>query len=157
MQIKNTKAPRHWPLWGEFTGDRWIPRTKGQWHGKCFHLMTSSWSNVVAQDKWAFTTGENKIVIAIPCQINGMWFDGTVSNVMHLLSNWDIYGWDHVGQLVPALLNPLTHWGRDKLDAIFYTTFSNGFSWMKMCEFRLEFHWSLFLRFQLIIFQHWLR
>ena len=30
-QIKeNTKAPRHWPLWGEFTGDRWIPHTKGQ-------------------------------------------------------------------------------------------------------------------------------
>ena len=30
-QIKeNIKAPRHWPLWGEFTGYRWIPRTKGQ-------------------------------------------------------------------------------------------------------------------------------
>ena len=30
-QIKeNTKAPRHWPLWGESTGDRWIPLTKGQ-------------------------------------------------------------------------------------------------------------------------------
>ena len=29
-QVKeNIKAPRHWPLWGEFTGDRWIPRTKG--------------------------------------------------------------------------------------------------------------------------------
>ena len=27
---KNTEAPRHWPLWGEFTGDRWIARTKGQ-------------------------------------------------------------------------------------------------------------------------------
>ena len=27
---ENIKAPRHWPLWGEFTGDRWIPRTKGQ-------------------------------------------------------------------------------------------------------------------------------
>ena len=24
------QAPRHWPLCGEFTGDRWIPRTKGQ-------------------------------------------------------------------------------------------------------------------------------
>ena len=24
------KAPRHWPLCGEFTGDRWIPRTNGQ-------------------------------------------------------------------------------------------------------------------------------
>ena len=44
VQIKeNIKAPRHWPLCGEFTGDRWIPRTNGQWHGKCCHLMTSSW------------------------------------------------------------------------------------------------------------------
>ena len=43
-QIKeNIKAPRHWPLCGEFTGDRWIPRTNGQERGKCFHLMTSSW------------------------------------------------------------------------------------------------------------------
>ena len=42
-QIKeNIKAPRHWPLCGEFTGDRWIPRTNGQLRGKCFHLMTSS-------------------------------------------------------------------------------------------------------------------
>ena len=23
---------------------RWIPRTNGQWRGKCLHLMTSSWS-----------------------------------------------------------------------------------------------------------------
>ena len=30
-QIKeNSKAPRHWPLCWEFTGDRWIPRAKGQ-------------------------------------------------------------------------------------------------------------------------------
>ena len=30
-QIKdNIKAPRHWPLCVEFTGDRWIPRTKDQ-------------------------------------------------------------------------------------------------------------------------------
>ena len=26
----NTKAPCHWPLCGEFTGDQWIPRTNGQ-------------------------------------------------------------------------------------------------------------------------------
>ena len=25
---ENIKAPRHWPLWGEITGDQWIPRTK---------------------------------------------------------------------------------------------------------------------------------
>ena len=27
---ENIKAPCHWPLCGEFTGDRWIPLTKGQ-------------------------------------------------------------------------------------------------------------------------------
>ena len=27
---KNIKALRHWALWGEFTGDQWIPLTKGQ-------------------------------------------------------------------------------------------------------------------------------
>ena len=27
---KKIKAPRYWPLCGEFTGDRWIPHTKGQ-------------------------------------------------------------------------------------------------------------------------------
>ena len=30
-QIKeNIKAPSHWPLSGEDTADRWIPRTNGQ-------------------------------------------------------------------------------------------------------------------------------
>ena len=30
-QIKeNIKDPRHWPLWGESIGDRWIPLPKGQ-------------------------------------------------------------------------------------------------------------------------------
>ena len=28
--------------------DRWIPRTKDQLRGKCFHLMTSSWEHAVA-------------------------------------------------------------------------------------------------------------
>ena len=55
------------------------------------------------------------------------------------------------------LFSTLTHWGRDKMDAISQTTFWSAFSWMKMFEFRLKFHWSLFLRVQLTIFQHWFR
>ena len=51
----------------------------------------------------------------------------------------------------------LTHWGRDKMAAISQTTFSNAFFWMKMYEFRLNCHWSLFLRVQLTISQHWFR
>ena len=39
--------------------------------------------------------------------------------------------------------------------AISQTTLSNIFSWMKMLEFLLKFHRSLFLRVQLTIFQHW--
>ena len=48
----------------------------------------------------------------------------------------------------------LTHWGRDKMAAISQTIFSNAFSWIKMYEFRLSFHWSLFPRVQLTKFQH---
>ena len=46
--------------------------------------------------------------------------------------------------------NSLTHWGRDKMADISQTTFSNAFTWMKIHQFRLIFHWSLFL----LIF-HW--
>ena len=49
----------------------------------------------------------------------------------------------------------LTHWDRERMVAISQTSFSNAFSWMKIYEFRLKFHWSLFPRVQLTIFQHW--
>ena len=57
-------------------------------------------------------------------------------------SCWFIRGW-------------LSHWGSDKIAASSQTTLSNTFPWMKLSEFRLKFHWSLFLRAQLTIFQHW--
>ena len=51
----------------------------------------------------------------------------------------------------------LTHCGWDKMATISQATFSNAFSCMKMFEFRLIFHRSLFLRFELTIFHHWFR
>ena len=45
-----------------------------------------------------------------------------------------------------AVVNCLTHWGPDEMAAILQTMFPNAFSWMKICEFSLRFHWSLFLR-----------
>ena len=42
--------------------------------------------------------------------------------------------------------------GRHFSDDIFKCIFLN-----EMCEFCLRFHWSLFLRFLLTIFQHWFR
>ena len=54
-------------------------------------------------------------------------------------------------------INHLTHWGQNKMAVIFQTAFSNAFSWIRRYEFRLRCHWSLFLRVQLTIIQHWFR
>ena len=54
-----------------------------------------------------------------------------------------------------CLISLVADWGRDKMAAIFQTTCSNGFYWMKMYELQLKFHWCLFPRVQLTIFQHW--
>ena len=58
-------------------------------------------------------------------------------------------------QWVNSFHSWLTHWGRDKMDAISQTIFSNTFSWMKIFQLLSKFHWSLFARVILTIFQHW--
>ena len=54
-----------------------------------------------------------------------------------------------------------THWFNTlrprKMAAIFQTTFSKAFFWMKIYGCRLLFHWNLFLRVELTIFQYWFR
>ena len=45
----------------------------------------------------------------------------------------------------------------NKMATISQTVFSDAYSWMKRFLFWLKFHWSLFLRVQLTITQHWLR
>ena len=70
---------------------------------------------------------------------------GTINNMSALVQ---IMAWRPTGD--KPLSEPM-------MDAISQTTLSNKFSWMKMLEFRLNFHWSLFLREQLIICQHWFR
>ena len=62
-QIKNNiKAPPHWPLWGEYTGGRWNPLTKGQQRRKCFHLMTSwienHWSKILFKSPSGQSVGD---------------------------------------------------------------------------------------------------
>ena len=65
--------------------------------------------------------------------------------------------WTRDSTVVICYTTSLTHWGRDKMAAISQTTFSSAFSWMKTFEFWLRFHWSLFIRVQLTIFQYWFR
>ena len=44
-----------------------------------------------------------------------------------------------------------------QINYVLQTTFSYAFSWIKMHQFRLKFHWRLFLRVRLTTFQHWVR
>ena len=60
-QIKeNIKAPRHWTLWGEFTGDRWI----------YFQLMTSSWM-IVGRQPIFHKVVLDHAVAALPICVDG--------------------------------------------------------------------------------------
>ena len=56
-----------------------------------------------------------------------------INNIRHqyLLPEWSRFSIETKMPYYPCL----THWGRDKMDAISQTTFSNAFSWMKMLEF----------------------
>ena len=58
-----------------------------------------------------------------------------------------------MAQVIESLL--MERW--DKMARISQTTFESAFYWMKIYEFHVQFHWSLFLRFELTIFQHWFR
>ena len=86
-----------------------------------------------------------------------------IMRIMNMQAELATFAVEIVNQLnihtsIHELLNrALIHWGRDKMAAIFQTIFSNPFSWMKMYEYRLRFHWILFPRVQLTISQHWFR
>ena len=84
-----------------------------------------------------------------PRGLKSFTMDNKVSFILH--RQWHCCQW--AGE-ANSNWKILTHWGRDKMPAIIQTTFSNAFFWMKMYEFRLTFHWSLFLRVQLTIFHH---
>ena len=63
------------------------------------------------------------IMIIYICNCITMWWNTT----QFAQSSWIITEiWSHDHSL------SLTHWGRDKMDASFLTTFSNAFSWMKI-------------------------
>ena len=51
----------------------------------------------------------------------------------------------------------LTHLLLDKMAAMSQTIFSDVYSWLESFVFWLKFHWSLFMRVQFTITQHWFR
>ena len=69
-------------VWG-IHRDRWIPRTKGQLRGKCFHLMTSSWrSNDVFKVKNSLHDTFRQTLVSVTFKF--MWFLFTLRGRMTL-------------------------------------------------------------------------
>ena len=145
-QIKeNITALRHWPLYREFTGTGEFPAQ-----------MVSNAENVSIWWRHHATLVAPWVNAKITMQgryPQGNLWSTTLVKLQYVISPSSV----RHGILTLLKLICLTHWGWDKMAAIFQTTYSNRFSWMKMYEFRLTFHWSLFLGVQLTIFQHWFR
>ena len=111
-------------------------------HISCKNYKRNIWLAKSSECKW--------------CKIHATQSSGIASSIdMPCKLRWSWHSWQLAAQLRTRKMS--TQWGRDNMVAIFQTTFSNGFSWMKMYEFRLTFHWSLFQGVELTIFQHWFR
>ena len=139
-----------------------------QWWSKCAALDIKLCTPIHRVDRIGFSAhGASE-----------MWQYLTASNIVHsrlpLIARLMGQHGAHLGPNLPFWVVPytmlfrllpkgfrldgshLTHWARDKMAAI-SQTFSNAFSCIKMYEFRLKFHWSLFSKVQLTIFHHWFR
>ena len=75
-----------------------------------------------------------------------------ISDKTNMVRYWISFVWT-----CPLPWHGLTHLFRDKMSAIWQTIFSDAFSWMKSFVLWLKLHWSLFLRVQLTITEHWFR
>ena len=139
MQHDDVIKWKYFPHYSTFV--RWIHRSqvnsphKGQWRGTLMFSLICALIKPFSKQSW------------------GWWFATPSRSLWRHCNN-------HVLEMKPPdayTIRLLTLWGPDKIVVISKTTFSNTFSWMKIYEFRLRFHWSLFLRVQLIIFQYWFR
>ena len=92
-------APRHWPLWWEFTGDRWNPRTNGQLREKCFREKKNTHTGLtlrllVTYINWC-------------CSWHRVVFDGGISKVCcgcPIKNNENIKGRIHDFIYIPFIL-----------------------------------------------------
>ena len=111
---------------------------------------------VLVRNDWVIDTGK----VILPCKpkwsdSNNTWRNNNVvitSKRRHfdvITSKWRCFDVITTSLLRNVFAGKVAH--------ISQTTFSNAFPWMKIYEFRLISHWSLFLRVRLSMFQPWFR
>ena len=84
-------------VWGSHR-DRWIPRTKGQLRGKCFHLMTSSFSY---WDQWIYLKMKNNYICIKIDTISHRYPPSTNSwTTLIIRQGWVITLWQKIVDLI---------------------------------------------------------
>ena len=141
----------------EFTGHQWTPYTKGQWRGALTFSLICAWingwvNNHEAGNLRCHCAHYDVTVMTYPCQAYGNELDVPVQQVVLRKTILN-----EVQELSCQTERLLTHWGQDKMTAIFADGFFNTFSGMKMLKFLFKFLWNIFPRVQLTISQHWFR
>ena len=129
-------------LCGEFTGDRWIPRTKGQWRGKYFHLMTSSWFGFFCHARFRYIQRHNADKYYPPTSVTGpalQWLTLLTDYTAIMCQNRTRFG------TIPLLIRSMLSWFQGTANhwhieawikwSLFYTQiFPYIFPWMKIFE-----------------------
>ena len=162
--IKWKQFPRYWPFVRGIHRSSVNSPHKGQWRGALMFSLICIWINDWVNNCEAGDLRPHRghYDVIVMCELH-------VCIMMAFKFCKIKYTYDNLEEIIFIISSEcfatnviqgpgsLTHWGWEKMAAISQTTFSSAFSWMKMFEFRLKFHWSLFLRAQLSISQHWFR
>ena len=139
--IKWKHFPRNWPFVRGIHRSPVNSPHKGQWRGALMFSFICVWINDWVNNGEAGDLRRYRIHydVTVMFLCDSYWTSMMISQ--HAWRHQTTWTWlyHHLASLGHS---ELTHWGRDKMAAIFQTTFSNAFYWMKLFKFRLRFHWS---------------
>ena len=138
-------------VWGSH-GDRWIPRTKGQLRGKCFHFMTSSWIGKVHKNGSVF----NFVTCPIWICMQKCPFDTYYLSVYLTLSQYYFrcnfyYIWLHIcvwiSECMGIICQPVGFDAEEIAQIIWFNcNIMAGLEWFRgtmYIPYLLRYHWDL--------------
>ena len=134
------RQPHYRSFVGKSISHRWIPPQRAnnveRWCFLCCRIENECLCDAFSWHAISCCHGDAAILLTAKYGFIALWWILAVHSVWYL---W------YVNSLRPRQND--RYFADDIFKCIFFS--------MKIYEFRLRFHWSLFLRFELTIFQHW--
>ena len=151
------KAPCHWSLWGEWPVDS--PHNRPVM-GNVFPSDDIIMSPVIVscclhQERCnEMNTMNGHTFIILNDSLNGKFYETSMMPNMEVSEDFHRVTWDELlpgaSFIISFIISPGTKWPPFRRRHF-------QMHWMKSLVFWFEFHWSLFLRVQLTIREHWFR